>query len=81
LTNTINITTTPILSLYGMATTMSSILYFPIESHSISITWPPPCTPMHLMEGTLPSLHMATNMYIKYIKEPRSISFTWLQPC
>ncbi|XP_027912621.1 uncharacterized protein LOC114172223 [Vigna unguiculata] len=35
------------------------------EHYSISITWPPPCTPMHLMEDSLPSLHMATTMYIK----------------
>ena len=35
---------------------------------------------MHLVEDSLPSIHMATTMYIKYIREPRSISFTWPQP-
>jgi len=48
-----------------MATTIYNILSFPTEHYSISITWSPPCTPMHLMEDSLPSLHMATTMYIK----------------
>ncbi|QCD99439.1 hypothetical protein DEO72_LG7g720 [Vigna unguiculata] len=41
------------------------------ESYFISITWPPPCAPMHFMEVTLPSLHMATTMHNKYIRKPR----------
>ena len=54
-----------------MATTISSIFSLPTESYFISITWPPPCAPMHLMEVTLPSLHMATTMHNKYIRKPR----------
>jgi len=63
--DTNNITIIQTVPLYRMAITIYNIFSFPTEHYSISITWPPPCTPMHLMEDSLPSLHMATTMYIK----------------
>ncbi|QCD96751.1 hypothetical protein DEO72_LG6g1460 [Vigna unguiculata] len=33
------------------------------KTRYLPATWPPPCTPMHLLEDSLPSRHMATTMY------------------